>query len=121
MRPPQVLKRVAAPLKEVAFDPTNRDHMVAYLAIAKLGRQHPTLRFTLDYPFLSVRSMMETKIALAFAEQFADIENEVYQLESVTGFTVVPDEKVKGVVTFVAKKPTLGPMNIVAQFPRKIA
>jgi len=59
----------------VDFDPTNPEHMVAF-QMQCLGnyedtgvihiRQHKTLRFNLEQPFLDVPSMMNHKVGKAY-------------------------------------------------------
>ena len=43
----------------VKFDPSNPQHVEAYLCIRLHGKQHPTLRFELDEDFQSVPGMTE--------------------------------------------------------------
>ena len=59
----------------VTFDTTNPDHLTAFRMLC-LGdpdhngviRQHPTLRFSLEAPFVDVRVMMFHKVATAHLE-----------------------------------------------------
>lgn len=53
----------------VTFNPFNREHVAAYLALAEQGRQHPTLRFELESPHVDVKAMMSAKMARAFASR----------------------------------------------------
>ena len=48
--------------KQVAFDPTNKEHLQAFESVYLHGRQHPTLRFTLDEGYTSVVTMAQDKI-----------------------------------------------------------
>ncbi len=59
---------------KVEFDPSNREHRIAYLLLKRKGRQHPYLRFKLIPPHSSILSMMETQLA-AYACQ--DVGDEV--------------------------------------------
>lgn len=52
---------------EVPFDPSNPEHVKAFLLLQNESRQHPTLRFQLEQPFVSVFDMMKTKIAVHHA------------------------------------------------------
>jgi hypothetical protein len=45
--------------KMVTFDANNPEHRVAYWMIKEKRRQHPTLRFHLPEPYLTVPQMME--------------------------------------------------------------
>jgi hypothetical protein len=55
------------------FDATNPSHLTAYICLKNHGRQHPTLRFYLEDPFLSVPHMMESRVADLFLTQHADL------------------------------------------------
>ncbi len=59
---------------KVEFDPSNREHRIAYLLLKRKGRQHPYLRFKLIPPHSSILSMMESQLA-AYACQ--DVGDEV--------------------------------------------
>ena len=54
----------------VKFNPSNPQHVEAYLCIRLHGKQHPTLRFELDEDFQSVPGMMEVMLADAYAASF---------------------------------------------------
>lgn len=63
----------------VTFDATNPEHVEAFRMMClgevdALGnvtiRQHPTLRFRLEFPHVDVRSMMLTKIAQQYVKAF---------------------------------------------------
>ncbi len=45
------------------FDATNPEHVAAYVCLKQYGRQHPTLRFYLEDPFLTIPHLMESRIA----------------------------------------------------------
>ena len=51
------------------FDPRNQEHIKAYVSLQKYRKQHPTLRFYQEKPFLDIPSMMASKIADMFDEQ----------------------------------------------------
>lgn len=73
------LQEVAQPTivvmgEKVEFDPSNREHRIAYLLLKRKGRQHPYLRFKLIPPHSSILSMMESQLA-AYACQ--DVGDEV--------------------------------------------
>lgn len=61
----------------VTFDPRSREHMAAFLCVAKYGRQHPVLRFHLEKPFINVKVMMEAKIADAYVALFNELGDEL--------------------------------------------
>lgn len=63
-----ILPRAAIGLRAETFDPQNPEHVEAFVMITQQGRQHPTLRFTLEHPFLDVRSMMYDKIGRAYVQ-----------------------------------------------------
>lgn len=78
----------------VVFDPTNPEHMGAYLMLTNnFSRgQHPTLRFHLEYPYLNVVAMMQDKIARAYVKtQFRHDAG----LMSMMGEPMVPGLEVK--------------------------
>lgn len=50
---------------KVHYDPTNLQHLSALSMLLKDGKQHPTLRFVLEHPFVDIKMMMLTKTALA--------------------------------------------------------
>ena len=54
--------------QHVFFDPTNPEHLKAYNDLQTVGRQHQTLRFHVEAPYLDVRSMMLGKIADKYME-----------------------------------------------------
>lgn len=73
------LQEVAQPTivvmgEKVEFDPSNREHRIAYLLLKRKGRQHPYLRFKLIPPHSSILLMMESQLA-AYACQ--DVGDEV--------------------------------------------
>lgn len=51
----------------VQFDPMNAEHMRAYVMLSN-GRQHPSLRFELEFPYQDVYAMMHVKIGKAHAQ-----------------------------------------------------
>jgi hypothetical protein len=65
-----VLPRATIGLRAETFDPRNPEHIEAFVMITQQGRQHPSLRFTLEHPFLDVRSMMFDKIGRAYVGSF---------------------------------------------------
>ena len=50
------------------FDPTNPEHINAFkmLVLDQPNKQHPRLRFNLEFPFVNVPQMMLHKIANAY-------------------------------------------------------
>lgn len=62
-----MLKNVTS--NQVKFDPTNREHQVAFTSLTVFGRQHPTLRFRLESPYVDIRNMMFAKVGEEFARQ----------------------------------------------------
>jgi hypothetical protein len=48
----------------VMFDPSDSEHREAYRMLAQDGRQHPTLRFVLEYPFQDILTYMERRLSL---------------------------------------------------------
>lgn len=64
-----VTSRATAHLQYVAFDAKNPEHIAAFKSLTKNGRQHPTLRFKLEAPFLDVRSLMIDKVLNAYMDQ----------------------------------------------------
>lgn len=64
------LTRATAHLQRVNFDVNDREHVMAFQGLIENGRQHPTLRFNLEAPFLDVRSMMTAKVTRAFLDNF---------------------------------------------------
>lgn len=48
----------------VMFDPSEPEHREAYRTLAEEGRQHPTLRFVLEYPFQDILAYMERRLSL---------------------------------------------------------
>lgn len=60
-----------AQLSKETFDPTNPDHIEAYRMLVYEGRQHPTLRFTLEHPYLDVRAMMTDKIVRMYLDNLS--------------------------------------------------
>lgn len=67
---PATLKSLHAHLQIEQFDPHNERHIEAFVMLTQKGRQHPSLRFVLEHPYLDVRSMMYDKVARAYVEQF---------------------------------------------------
>lgn len=63
------ITRATAHLEVVNFDASNPEHIAAFKSLAKDGRQHPTLRFKLESPYLDVRSMMTSKVLDVFFQQ----------------------------------------------------
>lgn len=55
---------------KVPFDPKNQVHLAAakLLLSRDTSRQHPTLRFVLEHPYVDVRQMMMVKIAQTFLD-----------------------------------------------------
>jgi len=54
----------------VTFDPTNHEHIKAFkmLVVDTPSRQHPTLRFRLEHPFVNVQQMLLKKVAERFVQ-----------------------------------------------------
>jgi hypothetical protein len=55
-------------IEKVYFNPKNKDHLTALSLLVEQNRQHPTLRFVLEQPYLDVRAMMLHKVAKAYIE-----------------------------------------------------
>lgn len=68
-RPAAALQAAMSNIQHVRFDINNVEHVQAFARLIKDGRQHPTLRFTLEAPFLDVRSMLTSKVTHAWLEQ----------------------------------------------------
>jgi hypothetical protein len=62
----QILPKIFVGLERATFDPLNDEHLEAFEMLVYSGRQHQTLRFTLELPYLDVRSMMYDKVARLF-------------------------------------------------------
>ena len=71
------------------FDASNEEHVRAYVCLKKFGRQHPTLRFYLEDPFLSVPHLMESRIADRFLSQYPTVVEEADQLIQANKGTLV--------------------------------
>ncbi len=75
------------------FNANNPDHLKAYVYMRDFGRQHPTLRFFLEEPHVSIPTMMDSKIADAWLAQtkYSYLLGEVqHSVSKLTG--VVPEE-----------------------------
>ncbi len=48
----------------IEFDPANADHREAYRMLIEDGKQHPTLRFVVNPPFIDAVTVMEKRLAL---------------------------------------------------------
>jgi hypothetical protein len=63
------LAATLAPVRErqqqVVFDVNNDEHMQAFEMLITQGKQHPTLRFRLEHPYVNVRAMMTEKVCRA--------------------------------------------------------
>lgn len=57
-----VLAQAALNLQRTTFDIHNDEHIEAFRSLYFDGRQHPTLRFHIEAPYLDVRSMMTDKV-----------------------------------------------------------
>jgi hypothetical protein len=57
---------------KVEFDPSDREHRIAYLLLKRKGRQHPYLRFKLVPPHSSILSMMESQLAAYACQDVGD-------------------------------------------------
>lgn len=62
LRASTVLQNAHSSLRTVSFDAKNKEHIKAFVTLHYRGRQHPTLRFHLEQPYLDVRSMMIDKL-----------------------------------------------------------
>lgn len=62
-------------IEKVTFDPSNRDHVVAFTSLTMFGRQHPTLRFKLESPYVDIRVMMLAKVGEEFIKRCGTIED----------------------------------------------
>lgn len=61
------LTRAAAGLQHsVVFDPENAEHIAAFEMLMTHGRQHPTLRFSIEPRYVNVRQMMLEKVGMAY-------------------------------------------------------
>lgn len=67
-----VLQAAQSRLKTVSFDPRKAEHIKAFVMLHYGGRQHPTLRFHVEQPFLDVRSMMIDKLIRKAAGKVVD-------------------------------------------------
>ncbi len=65
-----ILPRATHGLRTETFDPRNKEHIQAFVMLTQRGRQHPTLRFILEHPYLDVRSMMYDKVGRAYVQDF---------------------------------------------------
>lgn len=74
-----VLPRATIGLRAATFDPANPEHIEAFVMLTQQGRQHPTLRFTLEHPYLDVRAMMYEKVGRAYVEAFYGAHNAIGQ------------------------------------------
>ena len=54
---------------EVEFDLTNKEHQRAFAYLTQFNRQHPTLRFILEEPYVDIRSMLLGKVAKWFSTE----------------------------------------------------
>ena len=61
-----ILPLATSHLTVVHFNAQTREHIEAYVMLTQRGRQHPTLRFVLENPFIDVRSMMHDHIGRAY-------------------------------------------------------
>lgn len=64
----QVLNSFSKHFVYEKFNASNPEHVKAYVCLKKFGRQHPTLRFYIEDPFLTVPHLMESRIADRFLE-----------------------------------------------------
>ena len=55
--------------KHVIFDPNDKDHLQAFHSFYFKGKQHPTLRFTLEEGYSSVVTMAQNKIINTFIQE----------------------------------------------------
>lgn len=67
-----VLQAAQANIALVTFDVKNKEHVKAFVMLHYAGRQHPTLRFLVEKPFLDVRSMMMDKMVRKAAGKVID-------------------------------------------------
>lgn len=65
-----------ARLDKQVFNAKNMHHLAAYVCLRDLGRQHPTMRFVLEEPHISIPVMMEAKIADEYIKQFDSVITE---------------------------------------------
>jgi hypothetical protein len=68
MSHPTVLRSVVSNLRYEKFDPSTPDHLAAFAMLVRDGKQHSTLRFHLEHPFVNVRAMMESKVCDAYLQ-----------------------------------------------------
>ena len=54
------------PILPVKFDINEPEHLAAAKSLLLDGKQHPSLRFTLEQPFFDVRTMLTSKIVHQF-------------------------------------------------------
>jgi hypothetical protein len=59
----------------VIFDPTNQEHVLAFAALTQKNRQHPTLRFILELPYMDIRTMMHAKVGEEFAKRMGVLDH----------------------------------------------
>lgn len=60
--------------QQVTFDAANPEHIEAFRFLIEKSRQHPTLRFKLEFPHLDIRSMMTAKVVEQFLKQNAPVQ-----------------------------------------------
>ena len=59
-----------AKMTRTAFDPLSVEHMKIAHTFLTVGKQHETVRFTLEAPYLDVRSMLLNKISNQYMAEF---------------------------------------------------
>lgn len=69
---PKTLADAIAHLQIVDFDPKVPAHVEAFVWLTQKGRQHPTMRFHLEQPYLDVITMMYDKIGREYAAKVLD-------------------------------------------------
>jgi len=62
-----VLYRAVSHLQFADFDPKVPEHVEAFVWLTQKSRQHPTMRFRLEQPYLDVITMMYDKIGREYA------------------------------------------------------
>lgn len=73
----QVLNTFTKAFSYQMFDAHNPAHIAAYQCLKHYGRQHPTLRFYLEEPYVSVPHMMEARIAEAYLKTVPGVDAEL--------------------------------------------
>jgi hypothetical protein len=83
------LTHFASQFRHEKFDASNVEHIKAYAYMQNHGRQHPTIRFSLEDGHLSVPIMMAERLAAAYLTSFGDLTKAVAKDVAATQFISV--------------------------------